>query len=291
MASHERKAPVCSHCLETGHTKASPHCPRKGMEPTPRPEKEPMVNRWTTEKDELLLRLIKEGSLKPDWDMIAEATGQAVSSCKGKYSELVSPEQQVRDLAQKVSIADVVSALSEKRTQCATCSAVLYTPLSEWRGKSECPTCFSAHAAEQEQLWMSIEPHARCIFCSRGRSDGIPLHFDHINMFEKGDSVCTMVWRGDSVENIITEVTKCQVLCKSCHSVVTVIENMVGFRRAKTNLTRSVNNTLKEGEALTPEVAEELQIQYRELYRQTIEPLYPIIKQLINGFKGLTPHP
>jgi len=252
------------------------------MEPTPRAEKEPMVNRWTIEKGELLCRLIKEGPLKPDWDMLAEATGQAVSTCKGKYTELVSPEQQVRDLARKVSVTDVVSALSEKRTQCATCSSVLYIPLSEWRGKSECPTCFSAHGAEQEELWKSIDPHARCIFCSRGRSDGVPLHFDHVNMFEKGDSVCMMVWRGDSLEDILAEVTKCQVLCKSCHSVVTVIENLVGFRRAKTNLTRSANNSLKEGEAYTPEVAEDLHIQYRNLYRETIEPLYPIVKQLIN---------
>ena len=40
MLSHKRKALVCSQCLETGHTKASPKCPRKGIEPTPRPKQE-----------------------------------------------------------------------------------------------------------------------------------------------------------------------------------------------------------------------------------------------------------
>ena len=59
--SNERKQPTCSHCLEEGHTKASPQCPRKGLDPTPRPEKVIAPNRWTPEKEQILLSLITKG--------------------------------------------------------------------------------------------------------------------------------------------------------------------------------------------------------------------------------------
>ena len=277
-----RKAPVCSHCLQTGHNKRSLICPLKGLEPAPRPEKEVTPNRWTPEKEEILLRLVKEGSLKPDWDKIAEAVGQAPGGCKTRYDELVTIDQQLEHLCGKISITDIIDTLSDKRTQCETCKDILYTPLYEWRGVSECPRCHKLHDTEQALLWKSLEERLTCMFCNRGHCYGIPLHFDHMNMFEKEESICLMVRRGDTLEQIMAEASKCQVLCKSCHAVVTCIENIVGFRRIKTNLTRSVNGTLKDGEVPTPEMITEAKEKYSDIYKKTLEPLYPIIKHLIN---------
>lgn len=253
------------------------------MDPIPPPEKEAATNRWTEDKEQKLLMSVKDGPLKPDWKTISEDIGMTESTCIHKYTELVSPEQQLRDSSDKISLDDIRQLLSEKLVECMTCKDVLYIPLCEWRGIRECPKCYKGHESEVNTIWKSIDPHLHCRFCKRERGDGIPLHFDHINMFEKGDSICMMVSRGDTPENILCEIQKCQVLCKSCHAVVTDVENLIGSRRAKTNLTRSINGTLKGGEILTPEMAAEIHLRYKDLYTQTMEPLYPLIMQLVGA--------
>jgi len=283
----ERKSPVCSHCLECGHTKASPSCPLKGLEAAPRPDKEISNIRWTPEKEALLICRVKGGPLKPDWEKIAEHIGHPAGGCKSRYDELVSIDQQLEDSCRKISITNIIDTLSEKRTQCDTCKDVFYIPLYEWRGVVECPRCHKAHDTEQASLWKSLDTHLTCIFCNRTRDDGVPLNFDHMNMFEKGDSICLMVRRGDTLEKILAEVSKCQVLCKSCHALVTAVENMVGFRRVKTNLTRSINGTLKEGEPPTPEMILEDKEKYSGIYNKTIEKLYPMMKQLVSQNKPM----
>ena len=64
-----------------------------------------------------------------------------------------------------------------------------------------------------------------CSFC--GANDR-RMHFDHINMFEKRDSISTMIYTGCSKEEIIAEINKCQLLCIHCHNKVTFMERKYG---------------------------------------------------------------
>ena len=61
-------------------------------------------------------------------------------------------------------------------------------------------------------------------------------------MFDKGNSICSMVNEGNIIDDIYIELDKCQILCLSCHHIVTDIENNLVFTRIKQNLTRKLNN-------------------------------------------------
>jgi hypothetical protein len=279
--------------------------------------------RWKPEDEEYLLLSVKTGPLVPEWDKIADAIGRSSAVCKTRYTELVTPFEQVRESSGKATKHDIDAIIAEKRSTCVTCHCVFYHPPwggsaeclkcykahpiveqittetsyrcdtcacdfntvpREWRGVKECLSCYSAHAYEIDLMWKTlIDPGARCRFCECDVACAVHFEFDHANMFEKGGSVCAMVRRGESVELIRAEIKKCQIVCKSCHWVVTELENRVGFRRAKTNMTRAANGSLKGGEKPTPETTEKLRAEYSAMYTATIERLYPIIKSAICG--------
>jgi len=251
------------------------------MEAAPRLEKEPPSGRWTPEKVEQLIKCVHEGSLKPNWEEIAVLVDQSVSGCAKKYNESVSTEEQVQNCILRISNSDIMQLVSEKSVNCETCNEVLYMPLIEWRGVKECNKCHSLHKDDIDVLWKTINPYTVCLYCNRKSSCDNPFHYDHLNMFEKGDSVCAMVKRGASVEDIVIEITKCQVLCKSCHELVTHFENILGFRRLKVNLTRESNGTCKSGELIDDKEVVVKQAEYAEIYKQTFAQLYPKIKELV----------
>jgi hypothetical protein len=79
----------------------------------------------------------------------------------------------------------------------------------------------------------------KCNFCGIPRGDDCNgFHFDHLNMFQKNGSVGSMMRSICSIDEICAEIDKCQLLCISCHLLVTKIEMRYGFTRRKIRLTR-----------------------------------------------------
>ena len=101
-----------------------------------------------------------------------------------------------------------------------------------------------------------------CGFCG---DTGAQKHFDHVNMFSKLDSVGFMVERGCDEESIVSEVEKCQILCKACHKEVTAYERRRGFFKKK----RAFNRRLRAGEDV-----ESLRIALYDEYSTVLEPYY-----------------
>src|SRR6185369_6681821 len=54
-----------------------------------------------------------------------------------------------------------------------------------------------------------------CLDC--GNKDTVVLHFHHRDPKNKFSEVSTMSHRGYSLENIVKEINKCDVLCSNCH--------------------------------------------------------------------------
>ena len=75
-----------------------------------------------------------------------------------------------------------------------------------------------------------------CAFCNKEKTVKSSFNYDHLNMFDKLESVGTLVYNGNDIEIIINEVKKCQLLCVDCHSIVTKIEQKLGFTLIKINM-------------------------------------------------------
>ena len=286
--STERKQATCSHCLQVGHSKASPTCPRKGQDPAPRPEKLPDPRRWTDEQNALLKQLIIESPNEIDWEAIAQRVGHPAATCMTRYRDIVSPEEEIQISAKNLTLDTLKGIIEENKTVCSDCSCNFYTISSKWQGTDKCETCyFTKYQRDIDVMWGRIDTYLKetrnttCRFCKKDKSN-VTMNFDHLNMFIKGDAVCSMVRRGDAFEDIIKEIQNCQLICKSCHSLVTRIESMSGFRRAKTNLTRTKNGTMKDTEAIPQEVADELERKYSKAYADSMEPVYALLEELLS---------
>ena len=54
-----------------------------------------------------------------------------------------------------------------------------------------------------------------CLICME--SDFVCLGFHHRDSFDKNRSISQMVQRGNSLDMILKEIEKCDVLCANCH--------------------------------------------------------------------------
>ena len=102
-------------------------------------------------------------------------------------------------------------------------------------------------------------------------------HFDHINMVSKLDCVGFMVENGCDEEKIVTELEKCQILCKACHKKVTTYERRNGFFKKK----RAFNKLLRAGEDV-----DALRIALYEEYSMAVEPYYARLRGGGGGSHG-----
>lgn len=222
-----------------------------------------------------------------DWEAIAQRVGHPVTACKAHYRDIVSPEEEIQVSAKNLTLGSLKCILEENKSMCSDCGCKFYTIPSKWKGTDKCETCyFTQYQSDIDAMWGRIDIYLKdthnttCRFCKKDKSN-ITMNFDHLNMFIKGDSVCSMVRRGDIFEDIIKEIEKCQIICKSCHSILTRVENMAGFRRAKTNLTRSKNGTLKDIEPISKEAADDLERKYIKAYADSMEPVYSLLEELV----------
>lgn len=273
----ERKPPTCSHCLQTGHTKASKSCPLLGKDPAPR-EDQKASNRWTEQQEALLVDMVHNEPIEVDWERIARCLEREETPCKNRYRSLVTPLEEVRIRVSKVSSDDIMALAEQEQSQCSTCSRVFYDAGHVWKDSLECDECYATHNAKRRDLWRQLEGmFSECIWCSRKRVDGAVLQLDHLNMFDKSDSICAMVRRGESIEKMIEEASKCQVLCASCHALVTALERKLALHRAKNELTRAANAGLDSDEQ------KQRHTSLAETYTTVMHPMYDILRKTIMG--------
>lgn len=110
--------------------------------------------------------------------------------------------------------------------------------------------------------WLTELYKNPCTFCGIIAEN---MHFDHINMFEKTESVSALAYRGCSKEEILAEIGKCQLLCVSCHQKVTNKEHNLGFIRTK----RILNTSIRRGDDV-----EELRNKLKQKYSDIMTGFY-----------------
>ena len=247
----------CSRCSQIGHKKNSPSCPLKEVAPEPEPAQEPIVVRWSKEMEQRLVEFVDNSGIEPKWEEIALEFDKTEEACKNRYRSLISAEEELASKLNRVKDDEIMSILLKHQSKCEECSRILYCALREWRGVMKCEKCYSQHSQEIDEIWKKIDEYGVemqrnfCVFCNIPKSRDSTFHFDHINMFNKGDSICLMVKRGDSIEKIKEEIGKCQLVCESCHHLITLMENTYGFTRLKSKITKDFKKDLiSESEAV-----------------------------------------
>ena len=136
----------------------------------------------------------------------------------------------------EVTDNDIIEEIKKKYNKCADCGSGVYYKLKVWDNKPVCNTCYYKKRDELSntvQSYMDERCLNNCKFCGKIRDSVNGFHFDHINMFDKNGSVGNMIWTGMNIDKIKEEIDKCQLLCISCHSLVTYYEVKLGFTAKK----------------------------------------------------------
>jgi hypothetical protein len=247
MSAKSRASPKCGACGEVGHGSTSNDCPIKKQK-----------------KDQEVVDFLALYDLEttPAVDLAAIAATTGIT--EGRYKEIyklhISPLRVVRrNIKYEAPMVPMAS--------CSRCSKAIHRDPCEWRGSILCFGCHDETYDERERLWAQLKEHDvssgrnHCICCNRERpTHGRGFHYDHIHFLEKADAICTMIHRGDTLEEIIAEGNRCQLLCKDCHAHKTKREENLGFTRFKKNDTRAKNKAEKEGEEYELDEATKLEI-------------------------------
>ena len=208
------------------------------------------------------------------FESLAKKLDISLHSCKKLYAG-IPPETWIN---RKMNISEYVQNVYKCCCKCCGDVILEFSKNKIWKGNILCDYCWDSHRGERELMWVEIKEYKPivCYICNKKqRTKGERFHYDHLNMFDKSDSVCSMVDRGDSIKDIFLEIDKCQILCVPCHHIVTSIEQKIGFTRIKTNLTRKFNN-----EEISEEIYLSEKKKYEKLYEEKMKSIYEQLKKV-----------
>lgn len=264
---------VCKGCHKIGHNMKDVSC------------------KLNIKKHDLLKNKIKNYMLSQDclsgktndehFDDLSNMYGISVNMCKNLYMEISPIELTDRNSDIKLYVDEIKQ---NKSLKCYKCTKIIYNihvnTHRKWKDNELCDSCWSDYGEERELLWKHINDYRKiqCYICSSIKEkEGERYHYDHINMFDKGKSICSMVAEGNTIDEIYGEIDKCQILCLSCHHIVTDIENKLCFTRIKQQLTRKLNNS-----EITNGEYRHQKIKIGEIYVRKIYEIYNELKSCIS---------
>jgi hypothetical protein len=136
----------------------------------------------------------------------------------------------------KLTFDELKTKVQSLKQICDDCETAIYYEPRKWKMLNLCYSCHKARFIVLEKElgeYLTEKGHLSCKFCGKIRGDPYDFHFDHINMYSKTGSVGPMLFSGCNIEQIKAEIDKCQLLCVSCHAVVTHMELYYGFIKTK----------------------------------------------------------
>jgi hypothetical protein len=173
----------------------------------------------------------------------------------------------------------IVSTIKAMASTCLKCKKVVYYSLKVWNSKQVCVECWKYEqevVSEHLHSFLKEQYTKGCEFCGVKKVSTERFHFDHKNMFTKNYNVGYMIENGCSKADLVAEIDKCQLLCISCHAIVTKMEHRYGFMIKK----RKFNKILQK--KLTSKV-EDYRKSLAEEYDSVMIPLYDTIRKIVRG--------
>jgi hypothetical protein len=145
-----------------------------------------------------------------------------------------------------------------------------------WKKNDICDICWSKYENYRKLNWEKVKAYKKiqCEICSSIQTHPSErYHYDHLNMFNKCNSIFSMINECVNIEEIYSEIDKCQILCLSCHHIVTDIEHKLGFTRIKQTLTRTLNQS-----EITEEDHNRQTLYYQKIYEDKFKFIYKELK-------------
>ncbi len=243
-------------------------------------------NRWTEEEKEKLVKTVNANPLNINWTDIASQFNRTELSIRNMYNDLVPSEKHIECCMNALSEQEIKSIMINIEKKCNNCTKSIYNtnPLV-WDRIIYCEEChYKLYNNEIINRWKLVAEYSSktgkdmCNICKKKydyTQHICKFNYDHKNMFEKSDSVYSMIRSGINLEDIYKEIDLCQLLCVSCHSIITTIEQKTGFNRVKINMTKEYNksNNIEQKEKIIS--------QYSEMYEKYMNNIYEIVKNLI----------
>lgn len=266
---------VCKQCHGLGHNITSVNCPINKYDANIRLCK---ARNYILGQD-----CLQNKTAEDYYQELALSLNVTTNNAKLLYSELTPDEL----LTRPMNIRNYYDSLVVMN--CNECHARLYdiqiNTVRIWKSAYLCDTCWCSpeKVSERESMWLDVNKYKPvvCAICKMERSVNREerFHYDHVNMFEKSENICSMVNAGIGLDTIQSELDKCQVLCLACHHLVTDIEHKIGFTRIKQNMTRQLNT----GEITQAEYDSQVS-KYQIVYRDKMELIYAELREIKTGY-------
>ena len=205
----DKKRKVCKDCGLPGHNnKSQLVCHIKKKEDNKKRER---IKNYVLNIDPLT-----EYDNEEMFEVLAKTLDISVHSCKKLYAE-IPPEIW---LDRKMNISEYKKKADKCCCKCCGDVILEFSKNKVWKGNILCDGCWIG--IEGRQINVNCCINQLYAICNK-RHVGKCFHYNHLNMFDKSGSVCSMV---DSIiyKDVSFLIDKCQILCVPCHHIVTSIE-------------------------------------------------------------------
>lgn len=261
---------VCKNCHEMGHDSKSANC-KINLERNERLSKK--IKQFLLSQN-----CLSEKSVDDYCDELSSMLNITPNLCKTLCNAI--PAEELID--REMDIDGYIHMITETADKCSECDKRLICIQANthrvWKGAVMCDVCWGKYENERDEAWRRIKAYKDvvCVICKTQQLHGAQrFHYDHLNMFNKGDSICSMVNNGTPIEDIFEEIDKCQVLCIQCHHIVTDIERRLNFTRIKQTMTRRLN-----AEEITPEEYDQQSARYQAIYEDKMMEIYGTLRKI-----------
>lgn len=152
------------------------------------------------------------------WNYAKEIAGLSVTpySCDHSNEDAIEALQRV---SERIGKSPTVSEYIRHKKDCYPSPAWIHDNLGSWNDAKVTAGLkkYSDGIYKSKKSFMEkIKAHRQCKECGLEEPDR-KLHFHHIEPDTKVDTVGAMIQTDYSIEELKTEIKKCEILCDTCH--------------------------------------------------------------------------
>jgi hypothetical protein len=268
----DKRRKVCDQCHDLGHNKLSQNCKIN-------------INfnnilKYKIKKYILSEDCLNDKTIDEHCEDISIILNISPNKCKTIYNEIP-----IMELFDRYADIDLYfKNIKNLNKTCSQCNNIIINiqnnTCKTWKKEILCDKCWCMHSNCRNLLWQQIKAYKliQCNVCLKIQTfDEERFHYDHLNMFNKGESICNMVNEGYDIKEIYNEIDKCQILCLNCHHIITNIERKFNFIRFKCNLKIQLNNN----EITEPEM-DETMLKCQHIYDEKMNQVYNKLNSFLN---------